>query len=336
MRLRTIAAIALLASACGSKPAPSTPTPVVAAPQISCPTDMTLKGVTGSTQAVTYSAPTVTGGATPVTTTCTQASGASFPLGTTSVKCTANDAQSRQAACSFSVTLTGFSIAATKYETVGDSLTEGETGRPNVAPSVLDVPNAYPTKLQQIFDATYPGQGLTVINRGLSGDTLEMTLAKINQYVPVDTPDAVLLLGGYNNLTGPCAAGLGASAGCKSAIDNALAFGVRDCIRHAKEASATVKYVFVSTLTPPGATGSNRIDGSAIIQANVRIRQMVASERVVLVDSYPLFEGHEADYVNVDGLHLRPAGYQALADAFFAAIKATIPQTPLFAINGSR
>jgi lysophospholipase L1-like esterase len=31
----------------------------------------------------------------------------------------------------------------------------------------------------------------------------------------------------------------------------------------------------------------------------------------------------------VDGLHLRPAGYQALADAFFAAIQATVPQTPL-------
>jgi lysophospholipase L1-like esterase len=47
------------------------------------------------------------------------------------------------------------------------------------------------------------------------------------------------------------------------------------------------------------------------------------------VDSYAAFIGHEADYVNVDGLHLRPAGYQALADAFFAAIQATVPQTPL-------
>jgi lysophospholipase L1-like esterase len=88
--------------------------------------------------------------------------------------------------------------------------------------------------------------------------------------------------------------------------------------------------MFVSTLTPPGPSGSNRIDGDAIIQANVRLRQMIASEGGVLVDSYPLFVGHEADYVNVDGLHLRPAGYQTLADAFFAAIQATIPRTPLF------
>jgi lysophospholipase L1-like esterase len=62
---------------------------------------------------------------------------------------------------------------------------------------------------------------------------------------------------------------------------------------------------------------------------------MVAAEGAVLVDSYGKFVGHEAEYVNVDGLHLRPAGYQALADSFFAAIRATVPQTPLFGINGS-
>ena len=33
----------------------------------------------------------------------------------------------------------------------------------------------------------------------------------------------------------------------------------------------------------------------------------------------------------MDGLHLRPAGYAALADGFYAAIQATVPQTPAFA-----
>ena len=49
---------------------------------------------------------------------------------------------------------------------------------------------------------------------------------------------------------------------------------------------------------------------------------------MTLVDSYVAFLGHEAEYVNVDGLHLKPAGYQALADTFFAAIQATVPMTP--------
>ena len=90
-----------------------------------------------------------------------------------------------------------------------------------------------------------------------------------------------------------------------------------------------MRYTFLSNLTPPGATGSNRIDGGAIVQVNGRIQQVAAAEGAVFVDSYGRFVGHEPEYVNVDGLHLRPAGYQALADGFFAAIKATIPQTPL-------
>jgi lysophospholipase L1-like esterase len=115
---------------------------------------------------------------------------------------------------------------------------------------------------------------------------------------------------------------------CKDAIA-VVGTGIRDCIRHTKELNAGVQFIFVSTLTPPGASGSNRIDPNAIIQANAQIRQQVAAGGAVLVDSYNAFLGHEADYVNIDGLHLRPAGYQALADTFFAAIQATVPQTPL-------
>jgi lysophospholipase L1-like esterase len=32
--------------------------------------------------------------------------------------------------------------------------------------------------------------------------------------------------------------------------------------------------------------------------------------------------------VSADGLHLNPAGYQALAETFFAVIRTTVPQTP--------
>ena len=112
-----------------------------------------------------------------------------------------------------------------------------------------------------------------------------------------------------------------------------MQFGVRDCIRRSKDFS--VGFIFVSTLTPqgpvlPGAAHDRRISNDAIQQTNARIRQVVAAEGARLVDSYPLFVGHEADYVDTDGLHLRPAGYQALADAFFAAVTATIPVNSLF------
>lgn len=297
---------------------------------------MTVTGVAAPSQAVTFDAPKVTDGAAPVTATCSPASGDSFALGNTTVNCQATDAQARKATCSFNVTLKGFSITAKRYVAYGDSITEGETGRPNVVvPLVLDTPNAYPTKLQTEFDAVYPGQGVVVVNRGHSGDYVETldgatntTLNVIIRNVAADKPDAVLLLSGYNNLTTVCPPGASGSRACRDQIAF-VPIGLRDCIRRVRELSPATKYIFLATLTPPGPSGSNRIDGTAIAATNDGIRQTAAVERVVLVDAYGAFVGHEADYVNADGLHLRPAGYQALADAFFAAIQQTIPQTPL-------
>jgi lysophospholipase L1-like esterase len=327
-RRLTAGALLWLAGCGGSNNGGPGPTPVAEAPQIACPTDITVKSVAGTSQAVTYPDPTVTKGVAPVTTNCNRSSGSTFPLGTTSVSCTATDAQQRASTCSFNVTLSGFTMSVKTFEAFGDSLTAGETGRANF----VDSANSYPTRLQQSLDASYPGQGMTVINRGLNGDSVEATVAKIRQYVPGDKPDGVLVLSGYNNLTQPCPRGASGSQACRDAIDN-VAVGILDCIRKARESSSSVKYVFVSTLTPPGPTGSQRIDANAIVQANNRIKQIIAQERATLADSYVSFLGHEAEYVNVDGLHLKPEGYQALADTFFAAIQATVPQSPLFRVR---
>ncbi len=316
-----------------------TPTPVVPAPQIFCPADVTVRGITGGSQPVTFSAPTVTDGAAPVNTSCTHASGASFPLGTTSVSCTASDAQARQATCSFKVTLTGIGLGAKRFQTVGDSLTEGENGA-GAKPNFVDPPNSYPTKLQAALDAEFPGQGIVVINRGESGKRVEETRDKLSGYLTADRPEAVLLLTGYNNLTTPCFPGQQDTIPCESAVDDVV-FGVQDCIRKTKESSVGVKYVFVSTLTPSGPVAPNapkdlRIARETILEVNRRIRLTVSGEKVTLVDTYNSFVGHEAEYVSIDGVHLRPAGYQAIASAFFAAIKATVPQTPLSFLNGLR
>jgi hypothetical protein len=54
------------------------------------------------------------------------------------------------------------------------------------------------------------------------------------------------------------------------------------------------------------------------------------------VDSYAAFLGREPDYVNVDGLHLTPAGYQALAAGFFVAIQSTVEQIPVVSLEPLR
>lgn len=304
---------------------------------------MSVTGVASPAQAVAFDAPAVSQGAPPVNTTCSPASGASFPLGTTPVTCAASDAIQRQATCSFNVTLKGMSIAVKKYSAIGDSFTEGQNGELGVdIPGIVseggnfvDGPNSYPTKLQQAFDMTYPNQGIVVLNHGAagSGQPISVIDQNVKIFVRADRPDAVLLEGGYNDLLNACGNGPSNTALCREAIQR-VAVGYRDCIRHAREASTTVQFVFAATLTPPGphlpGVNDRRISNDAIVQTNAGIVQTVAAERAVLVDVYPLFVGHEAEYIDIDGLHLRPAGYQVMATAFLAAVQKTVPQTPLF------
>ena len=273
---------------------------------------------------VTYPAPTTTAGSAPVNVTCTPASGSQFPLGETSVACAARDAQSREATCSFRVNVKGFTLGVKKFLAVGDSLTLGENG----LPSLIDAPNSYPAKLLGLLTALYPGQDIVMVNRGVSGQKAEELEDRVRGIVTAERPDAVLLMVGYNNLTQACPPGQFSTAACNAAIDFTAVFGTRDSIRRIKESPVGVKYIFASTLVPPGPSGSKRIDREAIVEVNRRIRQHVAAERAVLVESFPLFQGREAEFVSPDGLHLLPSGYQAIAEAFFTAIRATVPQTP--------
>jgi lysophospholipase L1-like esterase len=294
---------------------------------------MTTRGVSGSGQPVTYPPATVTGGASPVTVTCTPASGSAFNVGTTAVACTAVDAGAQRAQCSFTVTLTPQVLSVTKFLAFGDSLTEGQNGRAGLrGERIVDVPNAYPTKLQSLLNVEYPGQGITVPNYGSGGEKVgDAAVTRLQGDLSKEKPGALLLLDGYNNLLNTCAFGASITAACSQAITD-VALGMRDLIRTGKRPEYGVRYIFVSTMTPPGpylgVPPDRRIGSQAIVSANTEIANVVRSEGVTLVDTYPRFVGHEAEYVDQDGLHLRPAGYQAVADSFFAVIKTTVTSTP--------
>jgi lysophospholipase L1-like esterase len=290
-----------------------------------------VSNVVGGAQDVSYALPAIAGGTPPVGITCTPGSGTSFPVGETTVVCVATDASSRSAQCTFTVTLAAaLSLDATKFLAFGDSVTEGQNGRLTLrGERVVDVPNSYPAQLETILNAEYVARPITVVIRGYGGRTVN----ELRQILPGDLrqvhPDAVLLLGGYNDLRNSCAPQDAATTKCADATTE-VASGMRKMVISSKDAA--IKHIFVSTLTPPGPYAGGgfdrRIAASAIVAANNKLIAIVSAEAVTLVDPYPVFIGHEPEYVDQDGLHLRPAGNQALAETIFAAIKTTIASTP--------
>ncbi|MDP9324611.1 MAG: HYR domain-containing protein, partial [Acidobacteriota bacterium] len=226
--------------------------PTPGAPTIACPANVTVRGVPGGTQPVTYPAPVVTGGAAPVNATCTPGSGAPFTVGTTGVACTAVDATSRQSQCSFSVTLTPLLLNVTKFVAFGDSFTEGQNGRPGlVGERFVDLPNAYPTKLQFMLNVEYPGQGIVVSNRGQGSEQVDAGRLRLPGVLAQEQAGALLLLDGYNDLLNFCKPQDANSAQCAATINDVVA-GLRKMIQIGKVPSYGIKYIFVSTLTPPG------------------------------------------------------------------------------------
>ena len=81
-------------------------------PTISCPANTTATAAIGQlSTVVTFSAPTVADNCPGATVVCSPASGSTFSLGITTVTCTATDASSNQASCTFKVAVSGTLIA---------------------------------------------------------------------------------------------------------------------------------------------------------------------------------------------------------------------------------
>jgi lysophospholipase L1-like esterase len=306
--LSVLVAAIVLASACGDGPiAPDPPQP-----QLTCPPPLNLTGVLGGARNVTYAPPLTAGGAAPVSTTCTPASGSSFPIGITTVTCTATDARSRQAGCTFTVTLNAESLSITRFLAFGDSVTAGEDGRTlHIRQSFIDPVRAYPAVLQGSLMVDFPQQNPTVINRGRGGEFATDGVSRLLDELRAQRPEGLLLLEGYNDLLNFGLSGVDRVVeALRTDIRNARALGVRS--------------VFLSTLTPSRrATGpANRaIDSRAIQDVNAKLTVMAAAESAILVNAYDAFLGRESELVGDDGLHLTAAGNQALAQLFYSRIR---------------
>ena len=97
-------------AACGGSPAaptplpPPPPAPTPDPPALTCAANVTAESPNGQPVTVALETPAAQGGAPPVAVSCDAPE--TFPVGTTTVTCTATDALSRTAACSYTVTVT--------------------------------------------------------------------------------------------------------------------------------------------------------------------------------------------------------------------------------------
>ena len=310
--------LALLCAGCNSTPSsptppPPPPPPVAEAPEVVCPSPITISALTSAGVAVEYTIPEIRKGQGSVTVACTPPSGTMFPVGVTQAECVATDSLNRKGSCSFSVTVAALPrLSRTRIMAFGDSLTEGSTILGSDPYAIVHPPEtAYPTVLGQLLSARYTGQTITVFNRGLPGDQAWRALSRFIANFVADAPDVVVLQLGYNDYRVADSSVVG--------IDNAT-LGIIELAGEARRRGARV---FICTLAP-SRPGVKQILPSALEAINDRFRNIARTEGAVLVDLYSALLPDVNTNVSIDGLHLTPVGYRRVAETVFAAIRADL------------
>ena len=242
--------------------------------------------------------------------------------------CTATDSQGRQATCGLTVSLRHKPLSISRILAFGDSITEGENGRPVNGVAFVDTPNAYPTILQQLFAERIPSQQISVINAGRGGERITESEDRLKSRVAAVQPQVLLLEQAMNDVIARVPA-------------SEIAAAVRDSILTARERGAT--YVFVGTLPPQARENCNgsvpcradTVPQAALNDVNQRIRSIVPANGAHLVEVHDQLLPNRLTYVDIDGLHLRPEGNRVIAEAFWKRIVEVIPSPQLMGLAAS-
>lgn len=330
---RACIALAIALSGCGGGSSPTAPTPQNQPPIVSpdprpaltiaCPTNVSTSTIENSAVAVPFGPATASGGVPPVQVSCTRQSGSMFASGTTTVQCTATDGAGQTTSCLFDVTVTvqPFRLTRTKFLAFGDSLTIGEVGvavsgttsagHPNF--KLVVVPSAaYPTKLQSVLRSRYTAQAssIEVTNAGLPGEWVQDGQHRLPGLLANTRPEVVMILEGYNDI------------GSQKDADVIAAANAIDAM--AKEARNRRARVILATLPPPRPGGIRSVPAEFVSDFNDWIRRIAAGEGALLVDLYAGMVADIQRHIGIDGLHPTEAGYERMAELFFAAIRADL------------
>jgi lysophospholipase L1-like esterase len=269
---------------------------------------------------VSFADPVVTGGAAPVQVSCTRSTGSIFNAGqSTTVQCTAVDANGRSASCVFNVVVNALPpvLTYTKFTAFGDSMTAGEvtvpvgssTRSPGQNFALIVVPAAsYPTRLENFLRNRYITQAasIQVTNAGLPAEGAQDGASRLSKILATSVPQVLILLEGINDVGGQLDAGITRAA-------NAITSMTRD-------AKSRGFRVMIAT-EPPTRAGIRSVPTQLVTTYNDRLRAIAAAEGVVLVDLYSGMVGDVARYIGVDGLHPTEAGYERMAELVYLSVR---------------
>ena len=297
-----------------------TPTgPVIQPFALQCPADIVGQSSTGAPVSIPVPSPTTSGGVLPVTVSCSPA-GTPFPVGSTRISCQATDARGATASCTFNVNVAPPPLSRTSFLAFGDSMTAGEVTAPTGATldasgfpqfKMILVPGkSYPTTLLTLLRNRYTTQAsqLVVTNAGLPREWAADGVRRLPGVLASTNPQVVLILEGGNDLQ---------AVGVPGIEPARLALQSMTRIAHARGAA-----VFIASLPPPRPGGANTLSLPQVQTLNALIRNLAAGEGATFVDIYSALSSNIPLYIGADGLHPTEAGYQRMAETFFAAIRA--------------
>jgi lysophospholipase L1-like esterase len=197
-------------------------------------------------------------------------------------------------------------IASTRFLAFGDSITEGVTSPASGILQRVDLPDAYPGKLQQMLAARYTAQSIAVLNRGVAGERLAQGVERLPGVLDADRPEVLLLLEGVNNI--------------RNVPTAELANDLDDMVREALRRNIKV---LLATLLPISDAREAGREGTqqAIRDLNEEIYDIARRRGLgAPVDPYTVFLQNPS-LIGIDGLHPTAAGYTRLAEVFFEAIR---------------
>ncbi len=234
---------------------------------------------------------------------CSPASGSLFSVGQTRVDCTAKDADLTQTSCSFNVDVrVSQTLRKTRFLAFGDSITAGQ-----VSPALLLVenPDSYPFKLQELLRQAYPAQEVVILNDGKGGERPSEGVVRLPGELATHQPEVLLLLEGIISVRNVPTATNGRH--------------LRAMVTAARQQGVDV---IMATVIPVGAGLEAKEPGinAAVVALNLEIGR-IAQEFALgpPVDLYSLFHA-EPGLIGRDNLHPTAEGFTRMTVLFRDAI----------------